>query len=206
MIKLYLIRHGETEWNTVKRFQGWTDIELSEKGLKQAELLGKRFKNIHIDELYASPLKRAVKTAEGISKASGLEIKTSEYFKEINFGAWEGKTRSELSALYGSEFDDFIKHPQDLPFPGEGSFDNVTKRIKKGLDMVLDGKDDVSIAIVSHGGIIRLMIKYLLDIKEDLYNSTWIDNTSISLVEIRKNSAMLRVLNDSSHIPDNGII
>ena len=72
--------------------------------------------------------------------------------------------------------------------------------------MVLDGKDDVSIAIVSHGGIIRLMIKYLLDIKEDLYNSTWIDNTSISLVEIRKNSAMLRVLNDSSHIPDNGII
>ncbi len=206
MIKLYLIRHGETEWNTVKRFQGWTDIELSEKGLKQAELLGKRFENIHIDELYASPLKRAVKTAEGISKASGLEIKTSEYFKEINFGAWEGKTRSELSELYGSEFDDFIKHPQDLPFPGEGNFDNVTKRIKKGLDEVLDGKDDVSIAIVSHGGIIRLMIKYLLDIKEDLYNSTWIDNTSISLVEIRKNSAMLRVLNDSSHIPDNGII
>ena len=50
MIKLYLIRHGETEWNTVKRFQGWTDIELSEKGLKQAELLGKRFENIHISK------------------------------------------------------------------------------------------------------------------------------------------------------------
>ncbi len=206
MIKLYLIRHGETQWNTAKRFQGWTDIELNENGLKQAELLGRRFEGIHIDELYSSPLKRAVKTAEEISKARGLDIKTSEYFKEINFGAWEGKTRSELSELYGNEFDDFIKHPQDLPFPGEGSFDNVTERIKKGLHEILDGKDNVSIAIVSHGGIIRLIIRYLLGIKEDLYNSTWIDNTSISLIEIRKNTAMLRVLNDSSHVPDNGVM
>ncbi|MCJ7856746.1 histidine phosphatase family protein [Lachnospiraceae bacterium NSJ-143] len=206
MIRLYLVRHGETEWNTVKRFQGWTDIELSDKGIEQARRLGERFKGIAVDELYASPLKRAVKTAEPIASAKGLEIKTSEYFKEINFGIWEGRTRDELSALYGKEFDEFLLHPQEHTFPGDGSFDAVTERIKKGLDMVLDGKDNTNIVIVSHGGIIRLMIKYLLGIKEDLYNSTWIDNTSISLLELKKGGAVLRILNDTSHIPDNGLI
>ena len=99
MIRLYLIRHGETDWNTIRRFQGWTDIELNEKGLRQAELLGKRFENIPVDEVYASPLKRAVKTALPVAKAAGVELKTCEHFKEINFGAWEGKTRDEGSIL-----------------------------------------------------------------------------------------------------------
>ena len=89
---------------------------------------------------------------------------------------------------------------------GDGSFAAVEKRIKKGFDEILEGKDDVKIAVVSHGGIIRLMIKYLLGIEEDLYNSTWIDNTSISVVDVRKNGNILRVLNDCSHIPDNGIL
>ncbi len=206
MIRLYLIRHGETEWNTVKRFQGWTDIELSSRGIEQARLLSERFRNIKLDEIYSSPLKRAVKTAEPIAEKKGLELKTSEYFKEINFGIWEGKTRDELSALYGAEFDDFLIHPEAHTFPGDGSFDAVTERIKKGLNMVLDAKDNISVAIVSHGGIIRLIVKYLLDIEGEWYNKTWIDNTSITLLELKKGGNLLRVLNDSSHIPDNGII
>ena len=86
MIRLYLIRHGETDWNTVRRFQGWTDIELNEKGLRQAELLGKRFENIPVDEVYASPLKKAVKAALPVAKAACVEIKTGDHFKETNFG------------------------------------------------------------------------------------------------------------------------
>jgi len=206
MIRLFLIRHGETAWNSQKRFQGWSDIELNEKGFHQAELLGKRFENIKVDELYSSPLIRAVQTAMPIAKAQGVEIQTNEYFKEINFGEWEGKTREEIAEAFGDAFEVFIKNPQYLPFPGEGSFDNVIKRIKIGLDEIMEGKDNINIAIVSHGGIIRLMIRYLLDIKEDLYNRTWIDNTSISVVEVGRRETVLRVLNDSSHIPDNGVI
>ncbi|MCI1959729.1 MAG: histidine phosphatase family protein [Clostridia bacterium] len=205
MIKLYLIRHGETDWNTTKRFQGWSDIELNKNGLKQAKLLGERFKKIKIDEIYSSPLKRAVKTAEPIAKANGIEVKTNENFKEINFGKWEGMTRDEISEIYGSEFDDFIKAPETHTFPGEISFDNVTKRLVKGLNEVLRGKNNMSIAIVSHGGIIRLMMKYLLDIREPWYNKTWVDNTSITYIEIGKNHNLLRVFNDSSHI-ENGIL
>lgn len=205
MIKLYLIRHGETDWNASKKFQGWSDIELNKNGLEQAKLLGERFKNIKVDEIYSSPLKRAVKTAEPLAKANGITVQTNECFKEINFGKWEGLTRDEISETYGAEFDDFIIAPEIHTFPGEISFDNVTKRIAKGLDEVLKGKNDKSIAIVSHGGIIRLMIKYLLDIHEPFYNKTWVDNTSVTFIEIGKNYNLLRVFNDSSHI-NNGIL
>jgi len=205
MIRLYLIRHGETDWNKARRFQGWTDIELSAEGAEQARLLSERFKKINIDEIYASPLKRAVATAMPIAKIQGIEVTTKENFKEINFGEWEGMTAPEISAKYGKEFDDFIVAPEKGVFPGDISFDKVTNRIKEGLEEVLNGKEDKSIAIVSHGGIIRLMIKYLMGFEGEWYNKTWIDNTSISLIEIRKRGTLMRVLNDSSHL-NHGIL
>lgn len=200
MIKLYLIRHGETEWNSIKRWQGWTDIELSEKGRNQARSLGERMKNMDIDEIYSSPLKRAYETARPAAEAKGMEIKTMDCFKEINFGEWEGMTSEEISAKYGKEFDEFLKNPEEMPFSGEGSFKNVEKRIAKGFEKILEGKNGKSIAVVTHGGIIRIAVKYLLGIEGQWFNKTWIDNTSITLVEIHKNYNLLRVLNDSSHI------
>ncbi len=200
MIRLYLIRHGETEWNKARRFQGWTDIELSDEGKSQAALLGERFKKIDVDEIYSSPLKRAVETAKAIADNKNIEIKMNENFKEINFGEWEGLTATEISQKFGSGFDEFIKYPEMGSFPGEMSFDNVTERIKRGLKEVIDGKDDKNIVIVSHGGIVRLIIKYLMGFEGEWYNKTWIDNTSVSIVEIRKNGNLMRVLNDYSHL------
>ncbi|HCT63805.1 MAG TPA: histidine phosphatase family protein [Lachnospiraceae bacterium] len=205
MIRLYLIRHGETEWNKARRFQGWTDIELSDEGVEQARLLGQRFTKINIDEIYASPLKRAVATALPIAKTKGIEIIKNENFKEINFGEWEGMTASEISAKYGKDFDDFIVAPEKGEFPGDISFDRVIDRIKLGLEEVLYEKKDKNIVIVSHGGIIRLMIQYLMEFDGEWYNKTWIDNTSISLIEIRKRGKLMRVLNDRSHL-NNGIL
>ena len=205
MIRLYLIRHGETEWNKARRFQGWTDIQLSAEGEEQARLLGERFIKIKIDEIYASPLKRAVATAKPIAEVQGLDVITKDNFKEINFGEWEGMTAPEISAKYGKDFDDFIVAPEKGVFPGDISFDRVTSRIKIGLDEILEGKKDKNIVIVSHGGIIRLMIKYLMQFDGEWYNKTWIDNTAISLVEIRKHGTLMRVLNDSSHL-NNGIL
>ncbi len=204
MIKLYLIRHGETAWNKEHRWQGWTDIELSEEGIKQAELLGERFKNFQIDEIYSSPLKRAYETARPAAEKMGLEIVKMDNFKEINFGYWEGKDSKELTAEYGEEFTKFMSDPENMPFPGDGSFANVEKRVMEGINKILEGKNGKSIAVVSHGGIVRIIIKALLGIEGEWFNKTWIDNTSISLIEIHKNYNLLRVLNDFSHLK-NGI-
>ena len=129
MNRLYLIRHGETQWNKEMRFQGWTDIPLSETGREQAQKLAWRMRDIPIDEIYASPLQRAVETARPMAQLKGLSISTMQAFKEINFGPWEGMTAQEIREGWGESFVEFMKYPEAGTFPGEGSFDQVTERI-----------------------------------------------------------------------------
>ena len=120
--RFYLIRHGETLWNRQGRYQGSTDIELSEEGLAQAELVAKRFRYLPLDKIYASPLKRALVTAQTIGRETGITPIVDEHFKEINFGAWEGMSIPELKEAYGKAYMDFYENPFAHPFPGEGSF------------------------------------------------------------------------------------
>ena len=176
MLRLYFMRHGETVWNTERRYQGMTDIELSEEGLRQAECAAKRFKNIKIDKIYASPLKRAMKTAEKIAAEKGLEIISEDDFREIHFGEWEGKTVPELTEKYGESYTNFIREPHKYGFPGEGSVENVINRIKPGIDRLI-AEEKGNVLIVSHGGIIRLMIIYIMGLDSSLFTKIWINNT-----------------------------
>ena len=157
MLRLYMMRHGETVWNTERRYQGMTDIELSQTGIKQAECAEKRFENIEIDKIYCSPLKRAMATAKPIAEAKKLDIIPEENFREIHFGEWEGMTVPELKAKYGDTYMNFIKNPHLYDFPGEGNISNVINRLKPSLDRIIENESG-NILIVSHGGIIRLMI------------------------------------------------
>lgn len=114
-------------------------------------------------------------------------------------------TAPQIHAMHGEDFIEFIRKPEEGTFPGDGTFANVTQRIKVGLKEIVDGKDDKNIVIVSHGGIVRLIVSYLLEFENGWYNKTWIDNTSISVVEIKDRGNLLRILNDCSHI-DTGIV
>ena len=203
MLRLYFMRHGETVWNTERRYQGMTDIELSEKGLRQAECAAKRFKNIKIDKIYASPLKRAMKTAEKIAAEKGLEIISEDDFREIHFGEWEGKTVPELTEKYGESYTNFIREPHKYGFPGEGSVENVINRIKPGIDRLI-AEEKGNVLIVSHGGIIRLMIMYIMGLDSSWFTKMWINNTGVSIVEIKNDRRLLLTLNDSAHLAETG--
>ena len=203
MLRLYFMRHGETVWNTERRYQGMTDIELSEEGLRQAECAAKRFKNIKIDKIYASPLKRAMKTAEKIAAEKGLEIISEDDFREIHFGEWEGKTVPELTEKYGESYTNFIREPHKYGFPGEGSVENVINRIKPGIDKLI-AEDEGNVLIVSHGGIIRLMIIYIMGLDSSWFTKMWINNTGVSIIEIKDGRKLLLTLNDSAHLAETG--
>lgn len=203
MLRLYFMRHGETVWNTERRYQGMTDIELSEEGLRQAECAAKRFKNIKIDKIYASPLKRAMKTAEKIAAEKGLEIISEDDFREIHFGEWEGKTVPELTEKYGESYTNFIREPHKYGFPGEGSVENVINRIKPGIDKLI-AEDEGNVLIVSHGGIIRLMIMYIMGLDSSWFTKMWINNTGVSIIEIKNGRKLLLTLNDSAHLAETG--
>src|SRR5690348_12200477 len=95
MLDVYLLRHGETQWNADgNRYCGRTDISLTKKGISQAELVHDQLKQIRFDAVYSSPLRRATYTAQ---IASGInEVITDKRLIEVDFGNWEGKTREEF--------------------------------------------------------------------------------------------------------------
>lgn len=200
MTRIYFIRHGETEWNKTKRFQGFTDIPLSDIGKAQAALLGKRFESIPIDVIYSSPLIRAYETAAAVAVPKKMEIMKNDHFKEINFGEWEGLTGEELTKLYGDQFIRLISTPEIAEFPGDGSLQLVTKRVKLGLDAVIAENENKNVMIVSHGGLIRLCIFYLMGMDLSFYNKMWLNNTSVSIVDINKRGNVLYKVNDDAHL------
>ncbi|MBC7325685.1 MAG: histidine phosphatase family protein, partial [Moorella sp. (in: Bacteria)] len=110
-IRIYLVRHGETEWNNNGRYQGHTDVALSVSGRRQAELLRERFRSIPLDSVYSSDLSRARETAAVIAAPHGLTIKTEEAFREIDFGFWEGLTYQEITARYPHEWERWRQDP-----------------------------------------------------------------------------------------------
>lgn len=203
--RLYFIRHGETDWNVEGRYQGSTDILLSEVGRKQAKLLGKRFQNIDIDMVYASPLKRAYATAEAVSLGADVPIVKEDDFREINFGEWEGHTTKELEEKFGEAYNTFKKNPMRESMPGEGSFQNAMDRGLKAINNILEKHQGQNIAIVSHGALLRVMMIGLMEFEDSVYFKTWLDNTSISIIDIsEKGNKTLVKLNDNAHIEMEG--
>ena len=199
--RLYLIRHGETEWNRGGRYQGWTDIELSDEGKEQAALLAKRFEYMPLDAIYVSPLKRAIATAEPIAVQKGLPMITDEHFKEINFGEWEGHTVTELTEKYGKPYTDFFENPFAHTMPGEGSFHKVGERSLAGIQEIIKKHRGQRVAIVSHGGLLRVLMIKLLGLDLNMYRRMWLTNTSISMIDITPEDQMfLMTLNDKAHL------
>ena len=199
--RFYLIRHGETQWNKEGKYQGMTDIALSETGLAQADLLGKRFRHLPLDAIYVSPLQRAMKTAEAIAKETGVPLQTDEHFREIHFGEWEGKTISQLQQEYGESYQKFFDNPFLHPFPGEGSFDKVMERSVAGFDALLEKHKGEHVAIVSHGGLLRVMLVGILGMDLTFYRKTWLTNTAITVVDVMADGKrILMTLNDKAHL------
>ena len=199
--RFYLIRHGETDWNKGGRYQGRTNIQLNDAGVEQARLLGERFKYFPLDVVYVSPLDRAVATAEPVAASHGLTPIKDEHFIEINFGEWEGHTIEELSEKFGRAYTDFFKDPFDHPVPGEGSFQIAMNRAIEGFNILAERHKGQNVAIVSHGGLLRVMLVGLLEMDDAFYRKTWMTNTSITMLDVMEDGRkLLMTLNDKAHL------
>ena len=201
-MRFIFVRHGETEWNVTGRYQGQTDVPLSEKGRAQAEALGKRFADIHVDEVYSSPLKRAYDTARAIAEPKGLPIHKVDGIKELNFGEWDGLTKEQLTEQFGEAFVKYRIEPFHYPMAGEGTLNRAKLRVGAALEDIKEEfrHTDKTIVVVAHGGILKLAIFYLLDISSRLYRCIELDNTSLTIIDVEEDRCILRVLNDAHHM------
>ncbi len=201
-MRFILIRHGETAWNATGQYQGLADIPLSEHGRAQAEALGKRFENIHVDEIYASPLQRAYDTARAIADRKGLLIHVSEGLKELDFGEWDGLTREQLTEKFGAAYTNYRIEPFHYPMSGEGTLNKAKLRVGAAIEDIKEeyrhtGK---TIVVVAHGGILKLVIFHLMDMTSRLYRCIELDNTSLTVIDVEEERCVLRVLNDAHHL------
>ena len=200
MQKLYLVRHGQSEWNYQKKVQGQQDTILTEQGRIQAKKLGHRLKKENIDAIYSSDLKRAYETANIIGKEINLEVTPVESFREIAFGHWEGKNIDYLNKSNEKEHLIWLKEPHKFKMEGAETLHEIQKRAMMGVNLILDKNPGKNILIVSHGTTLKTIILGLLDMEIKYYNKLTLGNVSLTVVEFRDYNRVLKLLNDTCHL------
>jgi broad specificity phosphatase PhoE len=155
---IYLVRHGETEWNRVRRYQGWSDSPLTERGLAQAEAIGRllcRLPDAESAELVASPIGRARHTAEIIRDCldRSESLRFDDRLREISLGSWDGLDRAEIAALRPGIFDGDNYHEWYFATPDGETYEGFAGRIAAWLAEAADRP----LIVVTHGIVTRLL-------------------------------------------------
>lgn len=181
---LYVIRHGETKWNTERRLQGRSDVELNDYGIYLAEVTSDALKDVDFDVIYSSPLIRAYKTAEIIRRDRNIEIKTDDRLKEMCFGIYEGMPSDQVPA----DFSAFFDAPDEyVPMEGGESFQDVIARTGSFIEdvVVLASKTVSKMLIVAHGALNNALALHLLHREvKDYWAGIFPRNCSASVYEI----------------------
>lgn len=164
-MELYLIRHGQTDWNKEGRLQGSVDIELNENGRSMAQAAGDRLESVNFDKIYSSPLKRAYETAQLIRKHRNLDIIVDQRLREISFGCMEGTTYDEWSAPESPYRYFFATSENHKYFPPEGgeTLEALCKRTKEFVQTEIEPQSETAnrIMVVAHGALLASMMCYL---------------------------------------------
>jgi broad specificity phosphatase PhoE len=150
---LLLARHGETDWNRARRWQGHADRPLTDRGRAQAAALGDRLADIALDAVYSSDLRRARETAEAVALPHGLDVIELPELREVDVGSWEGLTRDEAEAKFPDGFRRWLAGGTGWE-DGE-TYAEMSRRVLADVERIATDHEGGRILIVSHGGPIR---------------------------------------------------
>ena len=197
-----LLRHGQTELSTERRFAGRADIPLTKEGVRQAGLAARRLAGAGIDLIISSPLRRARRTAEAVADASGAPMTICDEFAEADFGAWEGLSFAEAGEKWPDELAAWLASPDASPPDGE-SFAMVALRVMAGLERLLADYRHKKVVVVSHVTPIKTLVcRALLAPPEAMFRIN-LEVASLCHVDWYDNgSAVLRSLNDVGHLQE----
>jgi alpha-ribazole phosphatase/probable phosphoglycerate mutase len=198
---LYLIRHGQTTWNAERRLQGQRDSPLSEKGAKQADAVARRLAGTPLSAIYASDLSRARDTAEIVNARHRLPLMLRKDLREVNLGEWEGRTVTELERDE-SEADLLAKWRADSVKnrpPGGERLEELQTRVVNALEEIVTAHPDGEAAVVTHGGVVKAAVSWILGLPLDHQRRFEVNNASITRVSFGARGPYLEGLNDISH-------
>ena len=202
MTEIYVIRHVEAEGNLYRMMQGNWDGGVTQLGSMQRDALAERFKNIHIDALYSSPLYRARFTATAITRYHNeLEIQIEPRVIEIDSGRWEAQPFGNLIMEEGEQFNNFLRSPEDFKIDGAETFFDVQKRAMEALIEIAERHEGQTVAITSHGVAIRCALTGVLGMRiNDVEAVPIFNNTGVARLFYENGKFSAEYLNDYSHL------
>jgi broad specificity phosphatase PhoE len=198
--EILLVRHGQTESNVKGYFMGWSAEDLNTTGAEQAGKLSARLAGLDIGAAYASPLKRALHTAEIIAGPHKLEIELLQGLIEINQGELQGAHRSETEKRWPALWQQMRSDPSQAVFPGGESFSQVAARTLAAFNSIIDKNSGKRILLVAHEINLKFIIMDILGAPYSVYRRFEISNASLSLVKASEDSFRVVTLNDTSHL------
>ncbi len=153
MTELWLIRHGQTDWNLEGRYQGQSDVPLNAAGMAQAEAFAASLCEQQFDALYTSDLARAYQTAQVIAACTGLPVQADPRLREINQGQWQGRTLEEIKGIYneGAQAKRVAIDPVTTRAPGGESVWEVSQRMAQAADDIARRYPSGRVLVVGHG-------------------------------------------------------
>lgn len=202
-LRLYLVRHGQTVWNSQRRMQGWENSNLTEKGIDEAKRLGKRLEEVEFDVVYSSPIGRALETAEYISGLNRDEIIKKDGFKEMAFGKWEGLEFDKLEGEDRIQYNNLWNDPENYESIGGENFDDVISRLERDLKDLVKNHQGEEVLLISHGVLIRVLTSLILKKEElkNLWDGPVTPNTSLTIIEFDQDGAYRFLMEgDISHL------
>ncbi|MDP7174943.1 MAG: histidine phosphatase family protein [SAR324 cluster bacterium] len=177
--EIILIRHGETEWNSQQRMQGHSNSDLSEVGRGQIQALGELMKNVSFDHIYSSDSLRARQTAEAITQYSGHTLQFDQRIREKNLGVFEGLTSTEAKERHPEIYRLFKTAGANYVIYEGESTQQLLERALEFIEEIRLRHPQERVVMVTHGGVVRVLMKHALGLSIDAPTRFIIKNTGI---------------------------
>ncbi len=197
-VKIYVVRHASTEYNTKRRWQGRIDLPLDDNGIRQARALALRFASVSVDRIYSSPLKRARQTAEEIAKVHGLGVEIVEDLIESDLSLWEGLPADEVKRRFEREYKEWATNP-DAKISGVENVRSVYERTKRAFERIYNIGGE-GVIVVTHAIVVRAVVCYTMKMPLESFREFVIHNASVTTLLIKDGWWRVYHLNDTSHL------
>jgi broad specificity phosphatase PhoE len=200
--QLYLVRHGQTDWNRQGIFRGLSDVPLNATGEAQAQALGRCFSNIPIRAIHASKLARALQTSRGIARGQGSEkiIYPEDGLADIDRGEWAGLTHQQAQKKYPELYEKWFSAPQEVRFPGGGCLQELMRQARGTVDSITKGASGYRCVVVTHHVVIRALLCSMLDLDLSNFRRFEVFPASVSELRFEYGKWVLCRLNDTCHL------
>jgi phosphoserine phosphatase len=200
MTRIYLVRHGTTDWNREEIFRGRIDCPLNEMGRAEARALAGAFQEISLEAVFSSPLSRAKETAQALAESHGLSVIAETAFQDIDFGEWHGLPLREVRERYPELYRTWREKPQTVTFPGGESLPQVRDRAWEGLLGVARRHEGQTVFIVTHRVVTKVLICALLGLDISHFWGIKQDTTAVNCFETHQGRFVTSLINDTCHL------